>query len=172
MFNEPVLGLFEYSQLIITLDGIVCFSVRFCDNSLLRLKMRFQVFSFTSKKVQGFSSDRKILMSLLSVLFPLQNRVFIFWNFSFYSRYLGKRSLCPWNQPHFLDNSDKNFLSPERNKLSPPNWASSPPHVQPLMEICDPVLQTKGNNERQLKTIICQNKCFPEYTLYLFALQS
>ena len=35
--------------------------------------MRFQVFSFASKKVQGFSSDMKILMSLLSVLFYLQN---------------------------------------------------------------------------------------------------
>ena len=35
--------------------------------------MRFQVFSFASKKVQGFSSDRKILMSLLSVLFHVQN---------------------------------------------------------------------------------------------------
>ena len=41
--------------------------------SLLVLKMRFQVFSFASKKVQGFSSDMKILMSLLSVLFYLQN---------------------------------------------------------------------------------------------------
>ena len=40
--------------------------------------MRFQVFSFTSKKVQGFSSDRKILMSLLSVLFHLQNNVSVF----------------------------------------------------------------------------------------------
>ena len=37
--------------------------------------MRFQVLSFASKKVQGFSSDRKILMSLLSELFNLQNRV-------------------------------------------------------------------------------------------------
>ena len=48
----------------------MCSSVQFCDNSVL--KMRFQVFSFASKKVQGFSSDRKILMSLLSVFFHLQ----------------------------------------------------------------------------------------------------
>ena len=31
--------------------------------------MRFQVFSFVSKKVQGFSSDSKTLMLLLLVLF-------------------------------------------------------------------------------------------------------
>ena len=54
------------SQFIVVLDGIIC------DNSLLVLKMRFQVFSFSSKKVQGFSSDRKILMSL-SVFFHLEN---------------------------------------------------------------------------------------------------
>ena len=60
-------------QFTVVLNGIICFSVRFCDNSLLVLKMRFQVFSFASKKVQGFSSDMKILMSLLSVLFYLQN---------------------------------------------------------------------------------------------------
>ena len=35
--------------------------------------MRFQVFSLASKKVQGFSSDSKILVSLLSVLFHLQD---------------------------------------------------------------------------------------------------
>ena len=37
-----------------------------------RLKMPFQVFSFTSKMVQEFSIDRNILMLLLSVLFYLQ----------------------------------------------------------------------------------------------------
>ena len=63
------------SQVIVVLDGIICFSVQFCDNLILALKMRFQVFSVASKKVQGFSSDRKILMSLLSVLFHLQNSV-------------------------------------------------------------------------------------------------
>ena len=52
------------SQFNVVLNDIICFSVRFCDNSLLVLKMRFQVFSFASKKVQGFSSDRKMLMSL------------------------------------------------------------------------------------------------------------
>ena len=44
--------------------------------------MRFQVFSFARKKVQGFSSDRKILMSFLSVHFHLQNHVSVFENFS------------------------------------------------------------------------------------------
>ena len=42
------------------------------------LKVRFQIFSFASKKVQGFSSDRKILMSLLSVLFHPQMRAQFF----------------------------------------------------------------------------------------------
>ena len=40
------------------------FSVRFCDNSPLMLKMPFQVFPFANKKVHGFSSDRKMLKSL------------------------------------------------------------------------------------------------------------
>ena len=61
--------------------------MRLCDNSLIVLKMRFQVFSFPRKKVQGFSSDRKILL-LLSVLFHLQSRVSVFWNFNFQPRYL------------------------------------------------------------------------------------
>ena len=74
--------------------------------------MRFQVFSFASKKVKCFSSEKKILMSLLSVLFHLQNQVSVFGNFNFYPRYLGKHSLCLSNQPHFLTNSDKSFLSP------------------------------------------------------------
>ena len=65
------------SQLIAVLDGIICFSEQVCDNSLLVLKMHFQAFSFASKKVQGISSDRKILMSL-SVLFHLQNHVSVF----------------------------------------------------------------------------------------------
>ena len=70
------------SQFIV-LEGIICFSVQFWFNSLLVLKMRFQVFSFARKTVQGFSSHRKILMSLLTVLFHLQNAVSVFWNFSF-----------------------------------------------------------------------------------------
>ena len=53
-------------QFTVVLNRIICFSVQFCNNSLLVLKVCFQVFSFGSKKVQGFSSDRKILMSLLS----------------------------------------------------------------------------------------------------------
>ena len=62
--------------------------------------MFFQVFSFARKMVQGFfSSNRKMLMSLSSLLFHLQNPVSDFWNSPIY---LGKRSLCLWNQPHFL----------------------------------------------------------------------
>ena len=47
-------------QFTVALNGIICFSVRLCDNSPLALKMRFQVFFLASKNVQGFSSDRKI----------------------------------------------------------------------------------------------------------------
>ena len=65
------------SQFTVVLDDMICFSIQFCNNSLLVLKMRFQVFSYASEKVQGFSSDRKILV-LLSVLFHLQNSISVF----------------------------------------------------------------------------------------------
>ena len=39
------------------MHGKICFSVWFCNNLLLVLKMRFQVFSFESIIVQRFSSD-------------------------------------------------------------------------------------------------------------------
>ena len=89
-----------------------CFSVSFCNNSLLVSKM------LGSKKVQGFSSNRKILMSLQSLLFHLQKRVSVFGNFNLEPRFLGKNTSCPWNQPHFLKKSDKTFYLPnETNKL-------------------------------------------------------
>ena len=78
-------------KFIVVLDSLICFSVRFCNNSLSVLKMRFEVFSFPSKKVQGFSSDRKILMLLLSVLFHLQNRG----KFWFLAKIFGEMLLCP-----------------------------------------------------------------------------
>ena len=78
---QPIVFYF-YHQFTVVLDGIFCISVRFCDNSLLVLKMRFQVFPFASKKVQGFSSDSKILV-LLSLLFHPQNNVSVFRNFNF-----------------------------------------------------------------------------------------
>ena len=56
-------------------------------------------------------------MSLLSVFFHLQDCVLVFWNFNSQWRYLWKSSLCPWNQPHFLRNSDKSLLSPEQKNL-------------------------------------------------------
>ena len=71
------------SQFTALLNSMICFSVQFCDYSLLVLKMRIQVFSFATKKVQGFSSDWKILMLLLSVLLHLQNCISLFWNFNF-----------------------------------------------------------------------------------------
>ena len=52
----------------IILKGSIWFSVRFWDNSLLVLKMRFQVFSFASQKIQGFSSDRKTLIIVIGAM--------------------------------------------------------------------------------------------------------
>ena len=57
-------------QFTVDFNSIICFSVQFYDNSQLLLNMPFHVFSL---QVQGFSSDRKVLMSLLSVLFHLQD---------------------------------------------------------------------------------------------------
>ena len=62
------------TQFIADLDvDLICFSVCFYSNLILVLKMHFWVFSFISKKVQGFSFGRKILMLFLSRLFHLQN---------------------------------------------------------------------------------------------------
>ena len=80
--NKQWLNNISLNSRFIVLDGIICFSVRFCDNSLLALKIHFQIFSFASKKVKGFSSNRKFI-SCLSVLFHLQNHVSVFWNFNF-----------------------------------------------------------------------------------------
>ena len=104
-------------QVFAVLNSIIYFSVWFCDNSLLVLKICFQFFSFASKKVKWFSSDRKISMLLLSVLIHLQKPVSVFGNFTFSLRYLGKLSLCHWNQPHFLRNSSKSLLFPEQSNL-------------------------------------------------------
>ena len=51
------------------------------------------------------------------MLLHLQNYVSVFLNFIFWPIYLGKRSLCLWNKPHFLRNSNKSLLSPHQNKL-------------------------------------------------------
>ena len=59
------------------------FSVRFCNDWLLVLKIRFQVFFLQAKKSTSFSSDRKILILLLSVLFHLQYSGSVFWKFNF-----------------------------------------------------------------------------------------
>ena len=52
--NLMVLIKKKCSQFTVVLNGIICFSVRFCDNSLLVLKMHFQDFSFASKKYKAF----------------------------------------------------------------------------------------------------------------------
>ena len=79
--------------------------------------MRFQVFSFASKKVEGFSSDRKVLMSLLSALFHLQNRVSIFEILIFSQDIWGNVHYVPEINRINLRNSDKSLLSPEQNNL-------------------------------------------------------
>ena len=90
-----------HSHFIVVLDGIVSFSICFCDNSLLVLRTRFQVFSFATKKVlQGFSSDKKILM-LLSVLFYQENHVSVFSIFDF--------SQVIWGNIHYA--TEINFIS-------------------------------------------------------------
>ena len=60
------------------LDRIICFSLRFCDIAVLVLKIYFQFFCFASQKLQGFSSDRNILMKMLSVFYHLQSRISVF----------------------------------------------------------------------------------------------
>ena len=86
------------SQFTVVLDGIIYFSVRFCNNSLVVLKMHFQVFSVANKKVQGFSSDRKILMSLLSVLSNLQKR---FLKFQFLAKIFGEKFIMSLKSTSF-----------------------------------------------------------------------
>ena len=61
-FNQKNNHISLNSRFTVVLNDIILFSVRFCDNSLLMLKVRFQTFSFASKKVQGFSSGRKTLI--------------------------------------------------------------------------------------------------------------
>ena len=70
--------------------------------------MRFQVFSFASKTVQGFSSDRKILMLLLSVLFYLLNSC-VFFEILVFSQDI-------WGNVHYVA-ENKSVLSPKQNSL-------------------------------------------------------
>ena len=132
------------------MKGIICFSVRFCDNSLLVLKMPFQAFSFASKKVQGFFSDRKILMSPLSAPFQQQNNVSVFWNLILAKIY-GETFIMSLKSNWFPKELwQKPFIS--RSKQIKRN------------------LRHSCVDERQLKTIMPKYR-FLEYTLYLFALQ-
>ena len=63
--------------------------------------MRFQVFSFATKKVQVVSSDRKILKSLLSVLFHLQNCL-TFLKFEFLAKIFGEAFIKSLKSTSFL----------------------------------------------------------------------
>ena len=59
------------SQFTDVLNSIICFSVRFCDNSLLMLKVRFQVFSFASKKVQVLFNHGSFIYKTVSQFFEI-----------------------------------------------------------------------------------------------------
>ena len=74
------------------------------DNSLLVLKMSFQVFSLVSKNIQLFSSGKKILMLLLSVLFYLSSQ---FFEILIFSQDIYRNILYVSEIKHFLRNSDK-----------------------------------------------------------------
>ena len=57
-----------------------------------------------------------------SLLFHLQNSFSVFWNFNVELPFLGKRSSCPWNQPHLLWNLIKSFYFPrEKTKRNSRN---------------------------------------------------
>ena len=60
---------------MVIFDDIICSSVRFCNNLLLKLRMRFKIFYLARKEIQEFSNDRKILILLLSAIFLLYNHV-------------------------------------------------------------------------------------------------
>ena len=72
------------SQFIFALDDTISFSEQFCDNSLLVLKkFVFRSFLSQAKGYKGFPVIGKLLMSLLSVLFHLEDHVSVFLNFGF-----------------------------------------------------------------------------------------
>ena len=48
------------SKFTVVLDGINCFSARFCDSSLVLLKMRLQAFSFARKSTRAFQRQEDI----------------------------------------------------------------------------------------------------------------
>ena len=127
---------------------MICFSVRFRDNSLLVLKMRFQLFSFASKKVHGFSSGRKILMLLLSVLFHLQNCVSIFEILIFIQDI--------WGNVHYVT---------EINLISEGSLIKA-------FYLVNKTMSKKYETPFCRQKIAEENKDFPKYTLVFFALQS
>ena len=65
------------SQFTVLLNRIICFSVQFCDNSLLVLKMRFQVFFRQQKGTRVFQRQKDIDVVVI-ILFHLQNVVSVF----------------------------------------------------------------------------------------------
>ena len=73
----------------------------FCTILILVLKMRFHVFSFISKKKQRFSSDRKILILLLSMIF-IYKTMFQFFEILIFSQDI-------WGNVHY---------APEMNLIS------------------------------------------------------
>ena len=70
--------------------------------SLLVLKIRFEVYPFTSENVHRFSISREIFHVVVISANSSTKPCLSFWNFNFQPRYLVKRSLFPWNQLYFL----------------------------------------------------------------------
>ena len=66
----------------------------------IRVKKLVSFFSFVTKKVQEFSIDRKILISLLSVPFYPQNRL-SFLKFKFLTKILGEMLILSLNSTSF-----------------------------------------------------------------------
>ena len=60
--------------------------------------------------MQGFSSDGKILMPLLSVLFHLQNYVSVFWNFEV-CNFIQKETLAQVFSLEFCEISKNTFFT-------------------------------------------------------------
>ena len=67
------------SQFTAVLNGIICFSVRFCDNSLLCI---FRFFLSQAKRFKVFQWQQDINIVVISVL-SSTTRVSVFWNFNF-----------------------------------------------------------------------------------------
>ena len=93
-------------QFAIVSDGVICFSVSF---AIIHGSVRIVFSDLFFRNQKG----NVVVVSALSFTKPCLS----FLKFQFLAKILVKKAHCPWNQPHFLRNSDKSLLSPEQNKL-------------------------------------------------------